>query len=90
MIWDARNGRVLLMRLRYFVADVDWRHTIREVWWVLMLPFRLVAAVWRFGGAIGRFIVSGAIELCVVALGLLFLVMFSFGMIRALFHPLFQ
>jgi hypothetical protein len=90
MIWDARNGRMLFKRLRYFVADVDWRHAIREVWWVLMLPFRLVASIWRFGGAVGRFIISGAIELCVVVLGLLFFLMFSFGMIRALLHPLFQ
>lgn len=90
MTWDARYGRVLLKRLRYFATDVAWRHAIREVWWVLMLPLRLVASVWRFGGAVGRFIISGAIELCVVVLGLLFFLMFSIGMIRALLHPLFQ
>lgn len=90
MMWDARNGRLLYMRMRYFVAGVDWRHAIREVWWVLMLPLRLVASIWRFGGAAGRFIISGAIELCVVVLGLLFLAMLFFGLIRALLHPLFQ
>lgn len=89
MNWDTVSSRTLLVRVRYFVADVDWLRAVRGAWRLLMLPFRLVVAIWRFGGAIGRFIISGAIELFLVLLGLLFLSMFAFGMIRALLHPLF-
>ena len=76
--------------LQVFRCGCRLGHAIGEVWWALALPFRLVASIWRFGGAVGRFVISGVIELCVVVLGLLFFLMFSFGMIRTLLHPLFQ
>lgn len=90
MIRNSRSWRPLQGRLGLLIADVDWRDALEKMGRLVLLPFHFVAVLWRFGGAAGRFIFSGAIELCVVMLGLLFFAMLAFGLIRALLHPLFR
>ena len=57
---------------------------------VLMLPFRLIASIWRIGVATAVGFVHGIIELMLGIFGLVLIFWFCFGMIRVIFHPLFR
>ena len=57
---------------------------------VLMLPFRLIASIWRIGVATGVGFVQGIIKLAFGIFGLALICWLSFGLIRVIFHPLFR
>lgn len=45
-----RSRASTVVRLTSLLAPSDWREVVENVIWVALLPFRLVAAIWRFGG----------------------------------------
>lgn len=80
-----------------FAAEIDFQRLLAwgsyyftMLGLVLLLPFHLIASIWRIGVATGVGFVRGIIELMLGIFGLVLIFWFCFGMIRVIFHPLFR
>jgi hypothetical protein len=76
--------------------DTDWRliyvsirDALERLLWLILLPFRLVAAVWRLAVAVGVGIIRFSVNFCVAMLGLTFVLFVGYCLARALLYPLF-
>jgi Cu/Ag efflux pump CusA len=74
----------------------DWRtvwYSTREVGerliWLILLPFRVVGAVWSLAIAVGVGIVRFSVNFCAAMLGIIFVLFVGYCMARALLYPLF-
>ena len=65
------------------------RHWIVFMGWLIMMPFRVIGAAVDIAAAVGRGLVRWTIQLCFGLLGIGFIGMVGFGLIRVIFHPLF-
>ena len=63
--------------------------TVRHTFWLLTLPFRLVAVIWRLAVALGVGVVRFGLNLIAAALGLTVLLFVGFCLTRVVLHPLF-
>lgn len=71
------------------VYQSSWR-VLQRLYWFVALPFRLIAAAWRFAVGIGVGIVRFTIDCFAAAFGLALVVFIGYGLARALLHPLFR
>ncbi len=77
---NIADFRVILDRIG------DW---IALLGWVVMLPFRLIAAIASFSAAVGRGLLRWTIQLCFALMGFAFIAFVGFALVRVIFHPLF-
>lgn len=71
------------------VCQSGWE-LLQRLYWLVALPFRLIAAAWRFVVGIGVGIVRFTIDCFAAAFGLAIVVFIGYGLARALLHPLFR
>ena len=84
-----------------FHAQSRWRRSCRDVcqsgveifqrmFWIVALPFRLLAAAWRFAVGIGVGIVRFTVDCFAAAFGLAIVISIGYGLARVLLYPLFH
>jgi hypothetical protein len=71
------------------VCQSSWE-LLKRLYWLVALPFRLMAAAWRFAVGLGVGIVRFAIDCLAAAFGIALVVFIGYGLARALLHPLFR
>jgi hypothetical protein len=71
------------------VCQSSWG-LLQRLYWLVALPFRLIAAAWRFAVGLGVGIVRFSIDCLAAAFGIALVVFIGYGLARALLHPLFR
>lgn len=74
------NARPLMEHIRNWIVFMGW---------LIMMPFRLIGTVTNIAAAVGRGLLRWTIQLCFGLIGIAFIGMVGFGLIRVIFHPLF-
>lgn len=71
------------------IFQSSWQ-LLTRLYWLVALPFRIVAAAWRLAVGLGVGIVRFTIDCLAAAFGLALVAFIGYGLARALLHPLFR